>query len=623
MFARASLFLAPAAALAVLAFAAAPGMGAPGANTSVRPKHGIAIHGEPGYPPDFPHFRYVNPEAPKGGIVRRAATGTFDSLNPYILKGVPAAGLGDVFETLMASSLDEASTEYGLIAESVETPPDRSWVIFNLRREARFHDGKPITADDVVFTFETLKTKGHPRFRAYYASVERAEKLGERRVRFSFKGGENRELPVIVGQLPVLPKHYWEGRDFAKTTLEPPLGSGPYRIERVEPGKSIVLRRVPDYWGAKLPVNVGHNNFDEIRYEYFRDRTVQRQALRAGQFDIFQENAAKDWALGYDIPAVRDGLLKKEEIRHELPTGLQGFVFNTRRALFKDARVRKALGLVFDFEWSNRILFFGQYARTRSFFSNSELAAQGLPTPGELAILERYRGRVPDSVFGPAWEPPETDGQGNIRPQMREAFRLLKEAGWVVREGTLVDGATGRPFAFEILLNSPALERLALAYARNLKRLGIEARVRTVETAQYKNREDDFDFDCIVDVFGQSLSPGNEQRDFWGTKAAQTKGSRNTIGINDPVVDELIDLLIAAPDREALIARTRALDRVLSAGYYVVPQFHSRTFRVLYWDKFGKPAVAPRYALGTNTWWVDPAKAAALAERVPATRTGN
>ena len=616
MIARVSLFLAATAALAALA-------PAPGAGAEMRPKHGIAIHGEPGYPPDFRHFRYVNPNAPKGGIVRRAATGTFDSLNPYILKGVPAAGLGDVFETLMASSLDEASTEYGLIAESVETPPDRSWVIFNLRREARFHDGKPITADDVVFTFETLKTKGHPRFRAYYASVERAEKLGERRVRFSFKGGENRELPVIVGQLPVLPKHYWEGRDFAKTTLEPPLGSGPYRIERVEPGKSIVLRRVPTYWGTTLPVNVGHNNFDEIRYEYFRDRTVQRQALRAGQFDIFQENAAKDWALGYDIPAVRDGFLKKEEIRHELPTGMQAFVFNTRRALFKDARVRQALGLVFDFEWSNRILYFGQYARTRSFFSNSELAAVGPPMPGELAILERYRGRVPDSVFGPAWEPPETDGQGNIRPQMREAFRLLKEAGWVVREGTLVDAATGRPFQFEILLNSPALERLALAYARNLKRLGIEARVRSVETAQYKNREDDFDFDCIVDVFGQSLSPGNEQRDFWGSKAAQTKGSRNSIGIAEPVVDELIDLLIAAPDREALIARTRALDRVLSAGYYAVPQFHSRTFRVLYWDKFGKPTTAPRYALGTNTWWIDPAKAAALAERVPATRTGN
>ena len=610
-----------------LAFAVAlalAGLASPlAADPGARPRHGIAIHGEPGYPPGFKHFRYVEPNAPKGGIVRYAATGTFDNLNPYILKGVPAAGLGEVFDTLLAGSLDEAGTEYGLVAESVETPPDRAWVIFNLRPEARFHDGKPITADDVVFSLETLKTKGHPRYRAYYASVAKVEKLDARRVKFTFKGGENRELPVIVGQLPVLPKHYWEGRDFSKTTLEAPLGSGPYRVERIDAGRSIVYRRVENYWAANLPVNVGQNNFDELRYEYYRDRTVQREALKAGQIDLFQENAAKDWALSYDVPAVHDGLLRKEAIPHELPTGMQAFVFNTRKTMFADRRVRRALGYVFDFDWSNRTLFFGQYARTQSYFSNSELAARDLPGPGELAILERFRGRVPNEVFGPAYEPPKTDGSGDIRDNLRAAFALMKEAGYVVREGKLVEAASDKPLRFEILLSSPALERFALAYVRNLRRLGVDARVRTVDTAQYKNREDDFDFDVIVDVFGQSLSPGNEQRDFWSSKSAETKGSRNTIGVRDPVVDELIDLVIAAPDRTALIDRTRALDRVLAWGFYVVPQFHNRTFRVLYWDKFGRPATAPRYGLGVTTWWIDPARERALEARRSAAQNKN
>ena len=579
------------------------------------PHHGIAIHGEPGLPPGFKHFRYADPNAPKGGFVRQSAFGTFDNLNPFILKGVAAAGLSETFDTLMAPSLDEANTEYGLIAESVETPPDRSWVIFNIRPEARFHDGKPITADDVVFSLEILKTKGHPQYRAYYASVAKAEKLGERRVKFTFKGGENRELPVIVGQLPILPKHYWEGRDFSKTTLEPPLGSGAYKVETVDPGRSITYRRVSDYWAAKLPVAAGQNNFDAIRYEYYRDRTVQREAFKAGEFDIFQENTAKDWATSYDTPAVRSGLIKKEEIRHELPTGMQALAFNTRREMFKDWRVRKALGLVFDFEWMNRVLFFGQYTRTRSFFSNSELAAIGEPGEGERKILERYRGRVPEEVFGPAYVPPVIETPQDFRTQLREAFRLMKEAGWVVRDGKLVEAKSGRPFVFEILLNSPAFERIALAYARSLARLGVEARIRTVDTSQYQNREDNFDFDATVAVFGQSLSPGNEQRDFWGSDAAETPGSRNIIGIKDPVVDELINLIIAAPDRKSLIDRTRALDRVLTYSYYVVPQWHSRTFRILYWDKFRRPAESPRYGLGLDTWWIDPEKEAALAAR--------
>ncbi|MHB1218102.1 MAG: extracellular solute-binding protein [Alphaproteobacteria bacterium] len=577
--------------------------------------HGIAIHGGPGYPADFTHFSYVDPNAPKGGSVRLSAFGTYDSLNPFILKGTPATGLGNVFETLMVSALDEANTEYGLIAQSVETPADRSWAIFNLRPEARWHDGKPITADDVVFTFDIIKSKGHPQYRAYYKNVTKAEKLGPLRVKFSFSGGENRELPVIIGQLPVLPKHYWEGRDFARTTLEPPLGSGPYKVEQIDPGRSITYRRVDNYWGAKLPVRVGQDNYDVMRYEYYRDRTVQREAFKAGEFDMFLENTAKDWALSYDFPALRAGLVKKEEIRHELPTGMQGFAFNLRRPLFQDVRVRQALGEVFDFAWMNKALFFGQYTRTESYFSNSELAAHGLPGPEELKILEPYRGRIPDQVFTQEFKAPTTDGSGNIRDNLRRAFALMKEAGWVVRDGRLVNQDTGQPFEFELMLDSPAFERVGLAYARNLKRLGVTMRLRTVDTAQYQRRIDNFDFDMTVEVFGQSLSPGNEQRDFWGSLAADEPGSRNIIGIKNPVVDELIDFLIAAPDRESLIQRTRALDRVLQWNFYVIPNWHSRTFRVIYWDEFGHPPVAPKYGFGFNTWWIDAAKAAFLAER--------
>ena len=601
------------AAFVLAALALVPPSGAGAGDEGARTTHGIAIHGEPSYPPDFRHFKYVNPEAPKGGMIRRSAFGTFDSLNPFILKGVSAAALGYLFETLMEGSLDEASTEYGRIAESVETPADRSWVAFNLRPEARWHDGRPITVEDVIFTFETLKTKGHPFYRAYYGSVAKAEQVGPRKVKFTFSGGENRELPVIVGQLPVLAKHYWEGREFDKTTLEPPLGSGPYRIESVDPGRSITYRRVADWWGKDLPVNVGFFNADLIRFEYYRDRTVEREAFKAGEFDFFEENTAKDWATAYDFPAIRNGHVRKEEIAHEIPTGLQAFVFNTRRLIFQDWRVRQAIAYAFDFEWTNKVLFYGQYTRTRSYFSNSELASRGLPDRAELAVLEPFRGRIPEEVFTTEYAPPETDGTGNVRDNLRQAFRLLGEAGWVVRDFVLVDAERGRPFEFEILLVSPAFERIALAFARNLERLGMRARVRTVDPSQYQNRVDDFDFDMVVGSFGQSLSPGNEQRDFWTSVAADTKGSRNIIGIRDLAVDELVELVISAPDRVQLIARTRALDRVLLWGHYVVPHWHIRTFRLVYWEKFGRPALRPKYGLALDSWWVDQAKDESLA----------
>ena len=580
-----------------------------------RPRHAIAMHGEPKYGPGFTHFDYADPDAPKGGDVRLSAIGTFDNLNPYILKGVAAVGLGGLFETLMTSSDDEAFTKYGLLAESIEVPDDRSWAAFTLRAEARWHDGRPVTPEDVIWSLETLKTKGHPFYRTYFANIAKAERTGERSVRFTFSGGENRELPLIAGELPILPRHYWEGREFGKTTLKPPLGSGPYRVKSLDPGRSITYERIKDYWGAEIPVNKGRNNFDTIRYDYYRDTTVALEAFKSGGYDFRIENTSKDWATAYDAPPVRQGLIKLEEIRHQRPTGMQAFVFNTRREIFRDPRVRRALAFAFDFEWSNKNLFYGQYTRTESYFSNSELASTGLPGPEELKILEPLRGQIPDQVFTETYKPPASDGSGNIRRNLRQGLSLLKQAGWVFKDRKLVKAETGLPFSFEILLSQPVWERIALPFVKNLERFGIEARVRTVDAAQYQKRTEDFDFDMTVDVFGQSLSPGNEQRDLWGSEAAGRQGSRNTIGIRDEAVDRLIELVISAPDRDSLIHRTRALDRVLLWGHYLIPHWHIRSFRVAYWDKFGRPPTNPKYDLGFDTWWIDETKAAALAER--------
>ncbi len=572
--------------------------------------HGLALHGEPKYGPDFKYFDYVNPDAPKGGGIRLAVAGTFDSFNPFIPKGNPGAGLST--QSLMTNSADEPFTEYGLIAESVEVPEDRSWAVFTLRPQARWHDGVPISVEDVIWSFETLKKKGRPFFRFYYASVARAEKLGPQRVKFTFSEKGNRELPLIVGEMPILPKHYWEQRDFERTTLEPPLVSGPYRITEFEPGRYIVSERVKDYWGKDLPVNKGQYNFDRIRYDYYRDDTVVRQALKAGEIDFRNENQAKAWALDYDVPAVRKGWLKKEDVRHLRPTGMQAFVFNTRRKIFEDTRVRRALAYAFDFEWTNRNLFFGQYTRTESFFSNSELAATGLPVGEEREILERYRGRIPDEVFTTPYRAPSTDGSGWPRANLRQAFRLLKDAGWEVRDMRLVNVETGQAFQFEILLVSPAFERIVLPYVRNLKRLGIDARVRLVDESQYINRLRSFDFDMVVAVWGQSQSPGNEQRNYWSSAAAAAPGGRNYAGIRDPAVDELIGLIVTAPDRKSLVARARALDRVLLYGYYVVPNWHLRVQRILYWDKFSRPEITSKNGTSINYWWFDTAKAQRL-----------
>jgi microcin C transport system substrate-binding protein len=574
--------------------------------TRAAPSHGLSLFGDLKYGPDFTHFDYANPAAPKGGTMRLSAIGTFDSLNPYIVKGVSAAGMSQTFDTLMLASEDEPGSEYGLVAESADLAPDRKSVLYTLRKEARFHDGTPITPDDVIWTFDTLREKGQPMYRSYYGDVEKIEAEGERGVRFYFKSAENRELPQIVGQMPILSKRYWEGRDFTKTTLETPLGSGPYKVETVDPGRSITYRRVPDYWAADLPVRKGRDNVGEIRYDYYRDGTIALEALKAGQYDVRLENSSKAWATGYDGPALRQGLLKKAEIPNELPRGMQGFGYNLRRPLFEDSRVRQALAYAFDFEWSNKNLFYDAYKRTRSYFDNSELAATGVPQAEELRALEPFRGKIPGEVFTKEYDPPKYDGSGNIRDGLRDALKLLKEAGWGIKGGKLVNDKTGQPFEFEILLVQPEFERIVLPFVRNLERMGITARVRTVDASQYQKRMDTFDYDMAVVSFGQSLSPGNEQRDYWGSPAAGEEGSRNILGIKNPVIDALVEEVIKAPDRAALVARTRALDRVLQWGFYVIPHYHTDVSRVAYWDKFRRPETAPKYGIGLDTWWVDP-----------------
>ena len=573
------------------------------------PEHGLAMHGQLKYPKDFHHFDYANPFAPTGGELRLAELGSFDSLNPFIVKGSAPSRINLCFESLLTPSADEPFSEYGLIAESIEVPEDRSWVVFNLRSQARFHDGSPITADDVLFSFDILRSKGAPFYRAYYANVLKREKLADRKVRFIFAAGENRELPLILGQMPILAKKYWQTRTFDQTSLEPPLCSGPYRLESFEPGRTLVMARVPDYWGRDLPVNRGLYNFARIRTDYYRDSTVALEAFKAGEYDFRLENESKKWATGYDFPAVTEGRVKVRKMANERPTGMQGYAFNLRRPLFQDARVRQALAYAFDFAWTNKNLFYGQYERTRSYFSNSELASLGLPSADEQKLLEPLKDQLPPEVFTSEYSPPEAVGPDGLRDNLRKAAQILKEAGWVVRDGKLVNGSTGQPFSFEILLDQPVWERISLPFAQNLERLGITATVRSVDSSQYKNRIDNFDFDMIVDVWGESHSPGNEQREFWGSAAADMPGSRNAIGIKSKAIDRLIEAVVAAPDRQSLVTRVHALDRALLWGHYVIPHWHISYDRVAYWDKFGMPDVIPEQGFQLMSWWMQPTAA--------------
>ncbi len=581
----------------------------------INKSHAIAMHGEPKYKKDFQHLDYVNPNAYKGEKVVFSTTGSYDTFNPYTLKGTSAAGIGNLYETLTISSNDEAFTEYGLIAESIEWPEDRSWVAFNLRKEAKWHDGKSITPEDVIWTFNTLKEKGHPFYKYYYGDVINAVKENDLKVKFNFRDTKNFELPLIVGQLPVLPKHYWEDRNFEETSLEIPIGSGPYKIKSFDPGRSITYELNLDYWGLDIPIKKGTDNFGIIKYEYYKDRGIEREAFKSGEIDFFSENSSKEWATSYELSVVENGLIKKELIEHSNPQGMQAFVFNIRKNYFKDVRVREALSYAFDFEWTNQNLFYSAYKRTNSFFENSELASFGTPQGKEFKLLYKYKDQLPKKLFLTEYNPPKTNGSGFIRKELSIANNLLKEAGWEIRNGILTNKENNKTFKFEILLVSPAFERIVLPFKDNLKKLGIEVTVRTVDSSQYQQRLETFDFDMIVSSFRQSLSPGNEQRDFWGSDAANTIGSRNLIGVENSIVDILIEKIISSENREELIITTKALDRVLLWNHYVIPQWHISAYRVLYWDIFNKPKIRPKYSLGTETWWIERVKKNSINER--------
>jgi len=574
------------------------------------PRHGSSLFGELKYAPDFAHFDYVNPAAPKGGLLRYAVVGSFDSLNNFIVRTEPAGWLALIYDTLMARSLDESVSEYGLLAESVRHPADYSSATYVLRQNARWHDGEPVTPADVIWTLETLKAQ-HPAYAGYYANVIAVEQTGPREVTFRFDETGNRELPQIVGQFPVLPKHYWTGkdangrpRDISAATLEPPLGSGPYRIGKVSPGQDITYERVEDYWGRDLPVNVGANNFDRIRLIYFRDATIAFQAFKGGQVDLRIENSARNWATEYDIPAVRRGDIKRDSIPSLNPQGMQGFAFNLRREKFKDIRVRRAFNHAFDYEWMNRTLFHDQYTRAGSYFANSEMAATGLPEGAEREILESMRDLVRPEVLAEPYANPVTDGSGNNRRNLQRATELLAEAGWTISDGKLTHEDSGERMSVEFLIADPTFERVVAPYRQSLERLGIEVRIRTVDSAQYQRRTDERDFDIVVENFGQSISPGNEQRDYWGCAAAEQEGSRNVIGICDPAIEKLIDRVIFAESRAELVAAVKALDRVLLHGHYVVPQWYLATTRVAYWSRLRHPERMPAYSIGFPTiWW--------------------
>ena len=574
------------------------------ADKAPQAQYAIAMHGKPKYGPGFKYFDYVNPKAPKGGTLKMAAVGNnYDSFNPFILKGVAAAGINRIYDTLMTSSGDEPFTEYGLVADSIKVANDRSWVEFHINPKARFQDGKPITAADVVFSFNILMTQGQPGYQAYYADVKSVKAIDSHLVRFDLKKTRNRELPLILGQIPVLPKHYWAHHKFDSTKLEIPVGSGPYRIEKFDPGSSITYVRDKNYWARDLPVNKGRYNFDKIVYDYFNDDTVALQAFKAGDLNFRLENIAKNWATMYSGSKFSSGEIQKEEIPQHLPVGMQAFVYNTRRPVFADREVRRALAYAFDFHWTNKALFYGQYQRSDSYFENSDLANQGLPQGKELSLLEPFRKTLPPEVFTQHYEPPDTSDKVTLRDNLKTAYEILKKDGWVIRNGKMVNAKTGQPLSFEILLRSKSFERVVLPFTQNLARLGIDANIRLVDSSQYIERMNHFDFDMAILVLPESDSPGNEQRDKWSSHATNTPGSSNYMGVNSPVVDQLVGDIIKADSREDLVTATRALDRVLLWGYYTIPQWFLPVNRVAYFRPIQHPTHYPKSGVDIDTWW--------------------
>ena len=575
--------------------------------------HALAIYGEPKYPANFKRFDYTSPKATTGGKIRlKGIYESFDSLNQYIAKGNADDSISIIYDTLTTQAMDEPFTQYGLVAHTIEYPEDRSWVVFYIRPEARFHDNTPMTAEDVAYSFNLLMEKGNPAYKFFYGEVEKVEAIEKYKVKFTFKIKNNRELALSVGQLPILPKHFWLDKDFANSSLEVPLGSGPYRIENVNPGRNITYSRVENYWGKDLAVNQGLYNFDSISVDFYRDNNIAVEALKAGEYDYRWENSSKFWATAYDIPAVKRKELIKKVIRHEANTGVQAFVFNLRKTIFDDIELRKAISYAFDFEWTNKTLFYNAYQRSYSFFTNSEFAARGVPDTDELELLNPHKSQLPPSVFTEEYNPPQTDGNGRIRPNLRKAKKLLDDNGYVVKKNQLYN-KEGQAIRFEILLRSPTFERIINPFAKNLSRLGITATVRNVDASQFVNRRRSFDFDVLVHVYPQSESLGSEQRNFWGSEAASSQGSDNYIGIKNPVIDSLIENVVNAKNRKELVVAGRALDRVLLHNHYIIPQWYKASSNIVYWDKFGIPDISPKYdnqhRVGIFTWWYDEEKA--------------
>jgi peptide/nickel transport system substrate-binding protein len=577
------------------------------ARLSAEPQAGLAMHGEPREAEGFQHFPYVNPDAPKGGRAVFAVQGSFDSLNPLIVKGAPAEGMRDyIYESLLARAHDEPFSLYGLIAEKVETPDDRNYVEFTLNPAAKFSDGKPITVDDVIFSHAVLRDHGRPNHRSYYKKVAKVEKTGERTVRFTFDQSGDREMPLIIGLMPVLPRHLIDPDRFEKTTLVPPVGSGPYTVAKVDPGKSITFRRDPNYWGRDLPVNRGRYNFDEIRFDYYRDAGSMFEAFKSGLVRLRNEEDPTRWTEGYEFPALREGRVVKEELPVETPAGMAALVFNTRRPLFADRRVRQALIKLFDFEWVNRTLYHGQYARTQSYFARSELSSHGKPADkAERALLAPYLDHVKPSIMDGSFAFPVSDGTGENRERRLEALQLLEEAGYRLTGGKLINVTTGEPFEFEIVAATRAQERLLLTFARALKQVGIEARIRQVDSAQYQRRKQTYDFDMIQYFWPVSLSPGNEQSFRWGSEAAVTEGSFNYPGIKNPAVDVMIETLLKAESRDEFVSAVRALDRVLLSGDYVIPLFYLPRQWVAHWNDLKRPEKTPLYGYQIDNWWLE------------------
>ncbi|HSE77462.1 MAG TPA: extracellular solute-binding protein [Alphaproteobacteria bacterium] len=567
------------------------------------------------YAPDFSHFDYADPIAPKGGAVRLMEIGTYDSFNPFVLSGSPPPVMGLTYDTIAVRTPDDPFSRYCLVCATAQLAPDRRSIEFNLRPDARFHDGTAVTADDVIWTYDALRRHGHPHYRTLLAAVEGAEPCGRHCVRFRFTRANDRELPLVTADLPVLPRHWWQNRTFERSTLEPFLGSGPYRIARFEPGRYLTLSRAADYWAKDHPVNRGRYNFDHLRIDYFRDDIAARSAFLAGEYDIRLENQPRDWKDGYESPALARDLIRREEIPEDRVSGMQGFVFNTRRAFLADRHVREALVHAFDFESLDRLLLQGQYKRNRSYFNNADFGAHGAPGDSELALLAPHRAQLPAEVFEREYQPPRTAAYGDWRANRRIASRLLAAAGYVVL-GYRLTGRDGRPVSIEILLDNSRLERVALPYVDNLRKLGIAATVRTVDTAQFQRRLERFDFDIAAALLGQSEAPGREQAYYWGSAAANEPGSLNLAGVRDPAVDALVDRIANASDRASLVTATRALDRVLQWGHYVVPFWHSKVDRVAYWDRFGRPAKVSVVGFDVHTWWFDARKDAALRRRL-------